>query len=112
MVMAIGDPGTITFSTETVGGGALGANAAVSQAGGQGGGGASLEPGRRGSDCFVGRGGLAVPGSNLPEFLNEITAPIRKALEQQQLWDGFVAARSGQTMDEFAAEQPWYSKLF
>lgn len=110
--MAIGDPGTITFSTETVGGGSLGATAAVPQTGVQGGGVAPLQAVRSGSDWFAGTGGMTMPDSNLPEFLNEITAPNRKALEQQQMWDGFVAARSGQTMDEISAEQPWYSKLF
>lgn len=110
--MAIGDPGTITFSTEAVGGGSLGATAAVPQAGVQGGGVAPLQPVRSGSDWFASTGGMTMPDSNLPEFLNEITAPNRKALEQQQMWDGFVAARSGQTMDEISAEQPWYSKLF
>jgi hypothetical protein len=110
--MATGDPGTITFSTETVGGGALGVSATGINAGVQGGGVAPLQTVRSGSDWFDSTGGMRMPDNNLPEFLEEITAPNRKALEQQQMWDGFVAARSGKTMDEIADEQPWYSKLF
>ena len=59
--MAIGDPGTITFSTETVGGGSLGATAAVPQAGVQGGGVAPLQAVRSGSDWFAGTGGMTMP---------------------------------------------------
>lgn len=110
--MATGDPGTITFNTNTVGGGSLGATAATPQAGVQGGGVAPVQAVRSGSDWFSGTGGMTMPDSNLPQFLEEITAPNRKAVEQQQMWDGFVAARSGQTMDEISSEQPWYSKLF
>jgi hypothetical protein len=107
-----GDPGTITFSTESVGGGALGAPTSGLNVGVQGGGVAPAQQVRSGSDWFASTGGMRMPDNNLPEFLEEITAPNRKALEQQQMWDGFVAARSGQTMDEIADEQPWYSKLF
>lgn len=110
--MATGDPGTITFNTESVGGGALGASTTGFNVGVQGGGVSPMQEVRSGSDWFASTGGMRMPDNNLPQFLEEITAPNRKALEQQQMWDGFVAARSGKTMDEISAEQPWYSKIF
>lgn len=109
--MANGDPSTITFNTGTTGGGSLGVSAASPQIGVQGGGVAPAQPMRSGSDWFASTG-MAMPSSNLPQFLEELTAPNRKALEQQQMWDGFVAARSGKTMEEISADKPWYSRLF
>ena len=109
--MAAGDPGTITFSPGLAGGGALGVSAQPLNVGVQGGGVVQAPPVQSGASWF-GSGGMTMPDTKLPEFLEEITAPNRKALEQQQMWDGFVAARAGATMEEISAETPWYSKVF
>lgn len=109
--MAAGDPGTITFSPGLAGGGALGVSAQPLNVGVQGGGVVQSSPVQSGASWF-GSGGMTMPDTKLPEFIEEITAPNRKALEQQQMWDGFVAARAGATMEEISAETPWYSKVF
>lgn len=111
--MAIGDPGTITFATDSAAStGALGAQANVSNVGVQGGGVQPLRPVGSGSDWFAGTGGMVMPESNLPQFLEELAAPAMQKVKQQQTWDGFVAARAGATMQEISESQPWYSKLF
>lgn len=111
--MAIGDPGTITFSTEpNIRGGALGASPNVPTLGIQGGGVGQAGPVLSGSDWFQSVGGMEMPDSNLPQFLQELTAPAMQRLKQQQMWDGFVAARQGKTMQEISEEQPWYTKVF
>lgn len=109
--MAIGDPGTITFSTEAVGtGGSLGASGAAPQVGIQGGGVAAPSRVLGGADWF--EGGMTAPDSNLPEFIQELVAPQLQRVKQQQAWDGFVAARSGVTMDQINEQQPWYTRVF
>lgn len=111
--MAIGDPGTITFATDSAaGGGALGASSSAPQVGVQGGGVAPARPVGSGSDWFAGTGGMTMPESNLPQFLEQLVQPQMEKVKQQQMWDGFVAARSGKTMGDIDAEQPWYTKLF
>ncbi|AMW36101.1 internal virion protein [Xanthomonas phage XAJ24] len=53
-----------------------------------------------------------MPDSNLPEFLEQLAAPQMAKVKQQQMWDGFVAARAGKTMGEIAEDTPWYANLF
>lgn len=104
-------PGTLTFSTDTVGGGSLGVSAAAPDVSVRGAGVGTTSPVRSGADWFESTG-MVMPDGNLPEFLNEVTAESAAKLKQQRMWDGFVAARAGQTMQEIDEETPWYSNLF
>lgn len=107
------EPGTITFNTQSALQGGINATPALSgNTGLQGVGVNQVGPVRSGNDWFDSTGGMTMPDSNLPEFLQELAAPQTAKLKQQQMWDGFVAARAGKTMDEIAAEGPWYKKVF
>lgn len=107
------DPNTIRFSTEGVGGGSLGVQPAVPQAGIQGGGNTGATAVRSGADWFQGVGGMETDfGGNLPEFVQAITEPAMENRRQQQMWEGFTAARTGQQMDEITESKPWYTRVF
>lgn len=107
------DIGTVTFNTQSALQGGINATPALSgNTGTQGAGVNQLGGVRSGSDWFESTGGMTMPDSNLPEFLQELAAPQAAKLKQQAMWDGFVAARAGKTMDEIAATEPWYNKLF
>ncbi|QGH45070.1 internal virion protein [Bacteriophage Titan-X] len=107
------DIGTVTFNTQSALQGGINATPALSgNTGLQGAGVNQVGPVRSGADWFDSTGGMTMPDSNLPEFLQELAAPATAKLKQQQMWDGFVAARAGKTMDEIAATEPWYKKIF
>lgn len=109
--MATGDPNTITFNAgPQPGGGALGAAPSVGQMGVQGGGAGQVGVVGNGASWFA--NGMTAPESNFPAFLEELAAPALARVQQQKMWDGFVAARSGQTLESIREEQPWYSKVF
>lgn len=103
---------TIQFNnTSALSGGALGASAATPQVGVQGGA-VSAGPVRSGADWFDSSGGMTAPDTNLPAFLEEMASPALERAKQQQMWNGFVAAREGQTLQQIDEEQPWYTKIF
>ncbi|UGL61166.1 internal virion protein [Xanthomonas phage MUD8-T1] len=107
------DIGTVTFNTQSALQGGINATPALSgNTSIQGAGVNQVGPVQSGSDWFASTGGMTMPDSNLPEFLQELAAPNTAKLKQQQMWDGFVAARAGKTMDEIAATEPWYKKIF
>lgn len=107
------EPGTIQFSTESVGGGALGAQPGVPQVGIQGGGTGTVGPVRSGAGWFDSVGGMTTElGGNLPEFIEQAFAPALQATARKREWEGFVAARAGKTAEEINENKPWYSKLF
>ena len=107
------EPGTIQFSTESVGGGALGAQPGVPQVGIQGGGTGTVGPVRSGASWFDSVGGMTTElGGNLPEFIEQAFAPALQATARKREWEGFVAARAGKTAEEINESKPWYSKLF
>lgn len=107
------DPSTITFNTQSALQGGINATPALSgNTGVQGGGVNQLGPVRSGADWFDATGGMTMPDSNLPQFLEELAAPQIAKVKQQQQWDGFVAARAGKTMEEIKEETPWYANLF
>lgn len=109
--MATGDPNTITFNAgQQPGGGALGAAPSVGQMGVQGGGPGQVGVVGNGASWFA--DGMTAPESNFPAFLEELAAPALARVQQQKMWEGFVAARSGQTLEDIREEQPWYSKVF
>lgn len=109
--MATGDPNTISFNAgQQPGGGALGAAPSVGQMGVQGGGAGQVGVVGNGASWFA--DGMTAPDSNFPAFLEELAAPAMARVQQQKMWDGFVAARSGQTIEDIHEEQPWYSKVF
>lgn len=101
------------FNTQSALQGGIGATPALSgNTGATGYGVSQAGPVRSGSDWFESTGGMTMPDTNLPEFLQELAAPATAKLKQQRMWDGFVAARAGKTMEEIAAEEPWYKKVF
>lgn len=110
--MAQGDPGTITFNTQQVGGGGLGIRGDGPNFNVIGGGVGVTAPVGNGASWFDGVGGMTMPDSNLPEFINQLAAPALQRHKQQQVWDGFVAAREGMSLDEIDETQPWYTKVF
>lgn len=50
--------------------------------------------------------------STFPSFLQEAFAPALQKAKQEAMWQGFTAARSGQTAQEIHDQQPWFSKIF
>lgn len=110
--MAVGDPGTITFSTDTVGSGSLGAQPVIPNINVQGGGVPQAGQVRPAASWFDAAGGMTMPDSTLPQFLEELAAPALARVKQQRQWDGFVAARNGQSLDEIEKESPWYTRVF
>lgn len=110
--MAVGDPGTITFSTDTVGSGSLGAQPVNPNISVQGGGVPQVGQVTPAANWFNAAGGMTMPDSTLPQFLEELAAPALQRVAQQKMWDGFVAARNGQSMEEIDKESPWYTKVF
>lgn len=108
--MASGDPNSITFNAPAQPGGPSGAAPAVPQMGVQGGGAGQVGTVGNGASWF--EGGMTMPASNFPAFLEELAEPALARVRQKRMWDGFVAARSGQTLEDIHNEQPWYSRVF
>ena len=104
---------TVRFSTDTAGSGSLGARPVAPTVGVEGGGVAPARPVRSGASWFDSSGGMTTElGGNLPEFINAAFAPALENTKNKRMWEGFVAARAGKTMQEIDEEQPWYSRLF
>lgn len=102
--------GPIQFQKVPGAGGSVGANSTGPTLGISGGE-VNSQPTLAGKDFFV-DGMDASWGANIPGFINELLAPQLAARKQERMWQGFVKAREGATMEEINADQPWFSNLF
>lgn len=98
------------FDAVPISGGGLGASASGPRMGIDGGEIRNGVGGTAGKDWF--QDGMDIGGGALPEFLNEAFAPALQAAKEERMWDGFVKAREGATMQEITEDQPWYTRMF
>jgi hypothetical protein len=102
--------GPVQFGKIAGGVGTVGANSSGPTVGIEGGGIVS-SPTLAGKDFF--EDGMDVSwGEGIPEFLGEVFAPALDRAKQRRMWEGFVRAREGATMQEIKEDSPWFSNVF
>lgn len=102
--------GPVQFGRVPGGSGTVGAQSTGPQVGIDGGGIVS-SPTLAGKDFF--RDGMdASWGEGIPEFLGEVFKPQLDRAKQQRMWEGFVRAREGASMEEIKQDSPWFSGVF
>lgn len=110
--MASDQGSAVTFNASPSQGGSIGSTPLSVNYGVQGAGVQQLPAVTNGASWFGGQATMEMPDLHLPDFLNAVAAPGLEEQKQQQMWDGFVAARGGMAQKDIDESQPWYTKVF